>query len=415
MEAVGAGAQARRDLLAIYRAAIDAVGGRACVARFLRAQPLPSPVYLAAVGKASVHMAAGAYDVLSEAIEAALVITKHGHLEPLLPPTASVRILQASHPVPDASSLAAGAALLDFVDSIPLGARALILLSGGASSLVEVLPRGLDAEMLARINQWLLASGLPIGRMNRIRKRISRVKGGRLAAHLVGRAVLSLLISDVPGDELRAIGSGPLVPHTAADLELGDIVVPAWLAPVLAQPPPLPPASTFEHVRSEIVARPDAARAAAAAAARQRGYAVHCRGVLVEGDASGRGRELAQEVARGDSGVYVWGGETTVNLPARPGRGGRCQSLALAAALALAGRDDVWLLAAGTDGSDGPGEDAGALVDGGSVARGAAAGRDARSCLANADAGSFLAASGDLLRTGPTGTNVMDLMLALKL
>ena len=131
------------------------------------------------------------------------------------------------------------------------------------------------------------------------------------------------------------------------------------------------------------------------------------------GDTLATGRALAQQLCAGPAGVQVWGGETTLQLPPDPGRGGRNQSLALSAALALQGRDDVWLLAAGTDGSDGPTEDAGALVDGATVARGQVDDLDAQRCLDRADAGSFLEASGDLIHTGPTGTNVMDVRLLL--
>jgi hydroxypyruvate reductase len=165
----------------------------------------------------------------------------------------------------------------------------------------------------------------------------------------------------------------------------------------------------------ELAATLGMAKRAAAEVASELSLAVRVGDDLVEGDAATRGRQLARTLARGPRGVRVWGGETTVCLPERPGRGGRNQHLALAAATEIAGRDDCFLLSCGTDGTDGPTDDAGALVDGGTLARAASAGLDAGECLANADSGTLLAASGDLIDTGPTGTNVMDLILGLRL
>jgi hydroxypyruvate reductase len=182
-----------------------------------------------------------------------------------------------------------------------------------------------------------------------------------------------------------------------------------------AAPAPSPGDPAFANLEYRIVARPADARIAAADAARELGYSALQHTELLRGDAEQAGRSLAAQVRGGEIGtVQAWGGETTVTLPARPGRGGRNQSLALAAAIDLAGCDGCLLLAAGSDGSDGPTDDAGALVDGATVQRGSGEGLDANRCLATADAGSFLAASGDLVTTGPTGTNVMDLVLGLR-
>jgi hydroxypyruvate reductase len=156
------------------------------------------------------------------------------------------------------------------------------------------------------------------------------------------------------------------------------------------------------------------AKHAAAEVGKGLGLAVHFHERFVEGDAAERGRDLARQLVSGPPGLHVWGGETTVHLPERPGRGGRNTHLALAAALELAGRGDCYLLSAGTDGTDGPTEDAGALVDGGTVERASLDGFDAPEALRRADSGSALEASGDLIQTGPTGTNVMDLMLGLR-
>ncbi len=405
----------RKQLLNAYQAAIRVVGGRECVARYLKNNDADFVTRVAAVGKASVHMAAGALDVLGPRVESALVITKRGYDEPLFRRGDPVTVMESSHPVPDEHSLKAGAALEEFVRTAPLNAGLLLLVSGGASSLVEVLPESVAEDNLYRINSWLLASGFAIGAMNRVRKRISRIKAGRLAEALKGRRALCLMISDVPGDDPKVIGSGLLVPHQSDDIDVSDLDLPGWLQAIEEQAPPLCRESLFENVRLEVVARPGDARNAAgeALAAAHRQARVHAK--LLEGDAAAVGAQIAQRLMRGPAGAEIWASETTVVLPESPGRGGRCQTFALAAALEIAGRDDVVLLAAGTDGTDGPGEDAGAMVDGGTIQRGQTDGLDPGRCLERADAGSFLAASGDLVNTGPTGTNVMDLIIGMKI
>jgi hydroxypyruvate reductase len=406
-------ATVREAMLAAHRTAIAAVGGRAAVARCLERVPREArPTHAAAVGKAAADMMAGALDTVGESLREALVITKHGHAGGLAEHAARARVHECSHPVPDASCLRAGAALWDFVSDAPHDARVLMMVSGGASALMEHLAEGLDARFLARVNDWLLASGLAIGPMNRVRKRLSRIKGGRLALALDHREALCLMISDVPGDDPKVIGSGPLVEHAASDIDVSDLELPDWLAEACAHPPPLAPPSAFERVRWEVIAHPALAREAAAAALRGLGLAVCTHDALLEGEAAETGEHVVRVAAAAPGSVHLWSSETTVRLPPAPGRGGRCQSLALAAALAMESSGTGVVLAAGTDGTDGPGEEAGAVVDADSPARGRAGGRDPRLDLDAANAGSFLDASGDLLRTGPTGTNVMDLLMA---
>jgi hydroxypyruvate reductase len=308
----------------------------------------------------------------------------------------------------------AGARLLAFLHDAPTEATMLFLISGGASSLVEVLPPAMSLAELQQVNRWLMGSGWDIHRMNVLRKRLSAIKGGRLAAWLKGQRTVQLLISDVPGDDPGDIGSGLLIPDDGAAVEGPSL--PEWLHDLLRRipPSPLPPPAAFAAVETHIVASLDQALSAAAAAAHRQGYQVWRDAQRLHGEAAATGRRLARTLIDGAPGIYLWGGETTMCLPAMPGRGGRNQHLALAAAEVLAGHDKVWLLAAGSDGSDGPGADAGALVDGGTVARGGLDGLDAADCLRRADAGSFLAASGDLINTGPTGTNVMDVVIGLK-
>lgn len=403
--------QGRAALLEIFQAAVEAVGGRRAVARFLGQRVLEGPVHVVAIGKAAADMALGALDVLGGSIGAALIVTKAGHLDQRAFPASGFELIEAAHPIPDASSLEAGRRLLAFLEAAPANVRFLFLISGGASSLVEHLARDLDAEFLQRMNTWLLASGLPIEAVNGVRKACSAIKGGGLIDHLRGRSTLNLLISDVPGDDPAVIGSGLLVPGEGRVLpELPD-----WLARALADSSEAASIDTGDaDIETHIVASREDAVRAAAAKARDLGLSVSVSGELLEGDALEAGRACARDLLQGPPGVRIWSGETTVILPPDPGRGGRNQGLALAAAAVIEGEQGVWLLAAGTDGTDGPTEDAGALVDGGTIARGRHEGLDPEQACARADSGRFLAASGDLIHTGPTGTNVMDLVIGLK-
>ncbi|MCC5857060.1 MAG: DUF4147 domain-containing protein [Ectothiorhodospiraceae bacterium] len=398
--------------MACYRAALAAVGGRAAVGRALRARPLNGPFALLAIGKAAAAMTAGVLDVQPDGLDRGLLITKHGHRDASCGHP-RLQCLEAAHPVADASSLEAGEALLRFLEGLPPGLPLLALISGGASSLVEVLPPGGDAETLARLNRWLLGRPLAIDQVNRIRRTVSCIKGGRLAERLNGRRCRVLLISDVPGDDPAVIGSGLLVPGGGPLVPPNQL--PRWLRPLVEAAPPLPPerAACFHGVEVVCVADNRQAREAAAAEARRLGIPVTVDPDLVQGEAERAAASLVQDFRAGPAGMRIHGGETTVRLPENPGRGGRAQHLALAVAIALDGGKPAWFLAAGTDGTDGPGEDAGALVDHETCARGRNAGLDPVDCLGRADAGRFLAASGDLLTTGPTGTNVMDLMLSL--
>lgn len=399
----------RRVLLDIFSAALIAVNGRRRVFDFLKAQP-PAPVYLISMGKAACAMALGAQDALGVAIQGGLVITKKGHAEALPWP-----VMEAGHPVPDAASLEAGNRLIEFIREIPSATQVLVLISGGASALVEVLPPGVTLEHLQRLNAWLLASGRDIAAANRLRKRLSLIKGGRLAQRLAPRSVVCLALSDVPGDDPRFIGSGSLVADaTVREEPLDD--APSDIRAILSGLPPLPKPDDpcFRNVRFNIVARLPDALAAAAEAARSFGLRPVVEPEFLAGDAVTTGARLGRALIESPAGTLrIWGGETTVRLPPDPGRGGRNQSLALSVALAIQGHSDVLLLAAGTDGTDGPTTDAGALVDGATVERGIDAGDDAAVALTRADAGRFLEASGDLIQTGPTGTNVMDLVLGL--
>ncbi len=403
----------RADLLEVFQAGLARVDGRACVKNLL--QRVQGDVALIAVGKAAQAMTLGAVDVLGDQIVDGLVISKPGYLDAALLQTYGLRALEGGHPVPDAASLRAGDEMVGFIQSQPQDRQLLFLISGGASGLVEQLCEGVDLAQLQQINNWLLGSGLPINAMNRVRKSLSKIKGGGVISVVDGRPTRVLLISDVPGDDPGVIGSGLLVPPGDSIDTLEDLRLPEWLKALL----PLPVAGvsvSSENIHIEIVASLRLAREAAAEKARELGYAVTTQHAHLGGDVEVVGRRLAYELKDAWPGLYIWGGEPAIRLPENPGRGGRNQHLALTVAGSIAGNRSTFFLSAGTDGGDGPGSDAGALVDGATVSRGSrASGLDYEKCLAQADSGSFLEASGDLITTGPTGTNVMDLMLGIKL
>jgi hydroxypyruvate reductase len=289
------------------------------------------------------------------------------------------------------------------------GQPLLLLVSGGASSLLEVPADGISLDDLRRVSGWALASGEPIERVNAVRRRLSQVKDGRLLARLGLCRTEGYYISDVPGDDPALVGSG-LLARAPGGFEARAL--PAWLQEMLGRARTQP--AGHSDAPLECVGRIDDALGAIERAARAAGARVMRPAGRLEGDALEAASQACARLCAGPAGLLLLGGETTVALPSRTGRGGRNQHLALAAALRIAGRHDLLLLAAGTDGSDGNSADAGALVDGETVARGRDAGLDPAQCLERADSGRFLEESGDLLHTGPTGTNVGDLVLALR-
>jgi hydroxypyruvate reductase len=396
--------------LSAYHAALDAVRGDRLVSSALSGMAFDRPVMLVAAGKAAPAMARGAAGVLGDRIDRGLVVgteDEDGHWP------FPCRAIAAEHPVPGEGSLAAGEELLDLLEQTPAEQEVLFLISGGASSLVEAPAPGVDLDDLRRANEWLLASGLDIGRVNAVRRRLSRIKGGGLACYLDGRKALVLALSDVPGNDPAVIGSGWLARPAEAVLPAG---LPGWLTELAGQAPASPAADdpAWDNIHIEVIGDNRTALDAAAETLAEAGLGVRVVGERLEGEAAEQGRAIARELTAGGEGVVLRGGECTVKLPASAGRGGRCQHLALAAAEVLAGRDDCWLLAAGTDGRDGNSDAAGALVDGGTVQRGEREGRSAREALEGADSGSFLDEAGDLVDTGPTGTNVNDLVIGLK-
>ncbi|SIT72489.1 hydroxypyruvate reductase [Ectothiorhodosinus mongolicus] len=370
----------RAQLLACFAAALKAVHGQSLVHEAL--QGADSPGHVVAIGKAAAAMARGAQELLGSRLSRGLLMTREGYGDERLGATARFVCLDSDHPVPGARSLEAGEALLRFIAETPVDEPLLFLISGGASSLVEVLADGVSLRELQNLNQSLLAGGLDIAAMNAQRKAISRIKGGGLNHYLGERRARVLLLSDVPGDDPAVIGSGLL--------------------------------AASARVQLQIVGNNLSAQQAAAAAGQAQGLSVHVHPQALAGDAVLQAKAIVEEMKIAPAGLHIWGGETHVCLPQHPGLGGRNQHLALAAAIALQGDASITLLAAGTDGSDGNTSVAGGMVDAGTLERGMELGGDAQKALAAADSYRFLRASGDLVDTGPTGTNVMDVVLALK-
>jgi hydroxypyruvate reductase len=373
-------------LLELFDAALRAVDGRSLVARFLRESPIRSRVALFAVGKAASAMARGAFDALGDGIDSALVVTKVGHMDPALAGEPRCTLIESAHPVPDERSLRAGAALASGIASLDANVFPVFLVSGGSSSLVETLRDGVSLDDLRALNTRGLAAGWDIATLNAERRALSRIKGGGIARMLAGRRALALLLSDVPGDDPAVIGSGLLGREPGGT----DAVDRHVLASV-------------EHAVHAVV---DAARA--------RGIELAARGSRFAGEAEQAARGFVEDLRGTSAHGLVWGGESTVTLPAIHGRGGRNTHLALAAARALRANDRITILAAGTDGTDGPTEDAGAIVDAGTIERAELGGIDVERAFREFDSGTALEASGDLVHTGPTGTNVGDILIGLR-
>ena len=418
-----------RELVAeLFRAAIAAVLPESAVVAALERAPVSTrPVRLLAFGKAAPRMARAAAAWLEARrvpLAGGLVVGTESQ-EPIPPLT----WLAGDHPEPAARSARAA----EFVARAALpdpGDQALVLISGGASSLIAAPVDPVSPDALRQLFHLLLSSGLDISAVNTVRKRFLRWGAGRLALALYPMPCRVLILSDVIGDDPGTIGSGPMSPDPATAHRVLSLLRDAGLLERLeptirgslraveagqAAETPKPGDRCFDKVSVEIIGSNRLAVAAAEGRARTLGWRTTAMPEPLEGEASLVGSRIGQQIAAADhSGRWcsVWGGETTVTLGERSGLGGRCQDLALAAAQELRGCADIALLAAGTDGRDGPTDAAGALVDGGSWQRSLARGIDPAAALAEHDSYHALDAAGDLLRTGPTGTNVMDLVIA---
>ena len=390
-------------------------------------------VVVVGAGKASAPMAVAVEEILGDRIAAGVVVVKEGHAET----TRKIEIIEAGHPEPDSRGEAGARKLLDLVKGAGPDALVITLMSGGGSALLPLYPEGVDLDDMQDLTRLLLRCGATIGEINTVRKHLSLVQGGRLAQAAGGAGILSLLVSDVVGNPLDIIASGPTTADTSTyDDALGvlrkyEISEEAPSGPLERlrrgaageiEETPKPGDPALGRVRHVIVADNDAAATAAAGAAAAAGFDSQLITTHMEGE--------AREVARLLAGIakdlvirkrpiappacLVFGGETTVTVLGN-GRGGRNQEMALAAAIALQGIPNAAALCLGTDGNDGPTDAAGGLIDGYTVARGEARGMDARSYLADNNSYEFLKAVGDLVVTGPTRTNVNDLALIFSL
>ena len=403
----------REDAKYIYTRAIEAVLPDEAVRRALDGADFPGRVILVAAGKAAWRMASAAVSALGERIDTGIVITKYGHAQGTIP---GIVCREAGHPVPDENSFSAAREALALTENLTADDTVLFLLSGGGSALFES-PLVSGAE-LQDITAQLLACGADIVEINTIRKRLSAVKGGRFARHCAPAHVLAVILSDIVGDPVDMIASGPVSPDssTCADalaaaekyaLRLSDA---AWR--LLAQETP----KTADNVTVRVTGSVRELCAAAAKACRDLGYTPEILTDCEQGvarEVGARLGELARENAScGTPRAFILGGETVVRLTGN-GKGGRNQELALAAAAEIAGAENVVIFSVGSDGTDGPTDAAGGLTDGGTVERLAAAGKTVADVLQNNDAYHALRDTGDLIITGPTGTNVNDFAAAL--
>lgn len=435
------GDRRRSAALDVLGAALDAVDPAAAVRRALQregdALRVAGQLYdlgrfqrvlVVGAGKAAAPMTQAVEEVLGDRITAGTVTVKYGYTAP----TERVTLHQAGHPVPDSAGVTGTQAMVTLLESAGPDDLVLCLISGGGSALMPLPVPGVTLEELQALTDALLRSGAPIQALNAVRKHLSQVSGGQLARLAHPATVLTLIVSDVVGSPLDVIASGP----TVADLSTFQD---AWAVlarySVLEQTPSSirrhlerglaggvsetvkPGDPALQQVRNVIVADNALAAEAAQARARALGFNTLLLSTYVEGEAREVGRvlvALAREIAAhgrplSAPACLLLGGETTVTVRGA-GKGGRNQELALASALAIQGVAGVLIASLATDGTDGPTDAAGGLVDGATVVRGEAAGHSAYEALAANDAYHFLGSAGDLLVTGPTNTNVNDLM-----
>ncbi|MBT9369736.1 glycerate kinase [Rhizobium sp. CSW-27] len=408
-----------RDLLrAMFDAAVAAADPLSGIRRHLPQPPAAGRTLVIGAGKGAAQMAAALESLWPTPLEG-LIVTRYGYGYA----TRAIEVVEAAHPVPDAAGQRAAERIMDLVKNLQPEDLLIALICGGGSALLPAPPAGLTLADEIRLNEILLASGAPIAAMNVVRKHLSTIKGGRLAAATRAR-VVSLIVSDIPGDNPAFVASGPTVPDATTRRDALAIVeqyrlplTPAMIAhlhcPAADAPDPADPA--FSRHSHHVIASAGVSLEAAADIARRHGLAPHILSDAIEGEALDVAlvhAALAREVAeRGRPfarpAVLLSGGETTVTVRAEAGKGGRNSEFALALALAI-DNQPISALVADTDGIDGVGDHAGAFADGTTARRLRGAGIEARSLLAAHNSYAAFEAIGDLFRPGPTGTNVND-------
>ena len=409
-------------LKAMFKAGVDAALPSLCVPPHLPPKPKGRTVIIGA-GKASGAMAKALEDAWDGPLEG-LVVTRYGYRVP----TDRLEVVEAAHPVPDAAGQDAARRIHRLVQGLTKDDLVLCLISGGGSALLALPAEGVTLEDKQAVNKALLKSGATITEMNTVRKHLSAIKGGRLAAAASPAKVVALMISDVPGDDPSIIASGPTVPDPSTNKDALGIIakyaidVPATVRRCLetVEETPKPGDPRLANVENIMVATPQASLEAAAEVARKAGVTPVILGDSIEGESrdvalvhAGIARQCA---LRGQPAeppcVLISGGETTITLKGS-GKGGRNSEFLLALAIALQGMPGIYGLAGDTDGIDGSEDNAGAILTPDTLARAEKAGLNAKAMLADNDPYSFFKGIGDLLETGPTLTNVNDLRAIL--
>jgi hydroxypyruvate reductase len=427
----------------IINDALKAVDPAIAVKNYFRANPAiveqikatPGHVFVVGAGKAGAPMSAAVRELFPNKIAAGRVIVKYGHLGAGGVPLEPIQLIEAGHPVPDEAGLAGARAIAQLLSQTTADDTVICLFSGGGSALLTLPAEGLTLADLQATTQALLAAGATINQVNTIRKHLSAVKGGGIARLAAPAAVYALILSDVVGDPLEVIASGPTVPDPTTFADVWALVEQFGLQNALPSAvrrrlqaghkgdlPDTPKSgnSIFKRVTNVVIGSNKIAAQAAVESAQAAGFNAQLLTTFIEGEAREVGRVVAG-LAKGlahDEGMFkrpaclVLGGETTVTLKGN-GKGGRNQEMALSAAIALAGWENLLITCLGTDGSDGPTNAAGAFADGATVSRARALGLNPLDFLQRNDSYNFFAPLDGLIITGPTNTNVNDLTIIL--
>ena len=407
----------RRDAAEIFREALLEMLPDRAVKRSLANARLRDEIILIGIGKASWTMAKAATEVLDQRIVSGAIVTKYGHSEGSLP---GIKIFEAGHPLPDSNTLKATEKILEITRQAGKDQTILFLVSGGGSALFEKPAHGLPIKFLSDITSRLLLSGADISELNTVRKHLSSVKGGRFAVHCMPAAIFQITLSDVLGDRPDMIASGPAVPDPSTSGEALAVIkkykIP--LSPEIESALRSETPKSLDNVSFEIAGNVTGLCRAAKIAAEKRGYISEIVTDRLDGEARLAGY-MAAERALDELGksaeakrCLIWGGETTVTVKGN-GKGGRSQEVALAAAEKISGSGNIVILSAGSDGTDGPTDAAGGIVDGLTWGKIRSVSYDPVEMLENNDSYNALELAGALLKTGPTGTNVNDLVIAL--